>query len=302
MGLISGQTPGHNQPFDPSKVVGARNFCNKLWNIARYIEDKIGNNQTGEPTPQTDADHWMLANLRRAADQIAKHLDNYRFSDAYDTLYHFVWDDFADWYIEASKAAENKPLLAFALQAILKIAHPFAPFVTETIWQTLEWTEDEVLAASIWPEIPAADTKRAKAFEEVKTIVTEARSVIKAVGASNVPLIYSDAPLVEANAELIKRLARLSEVAFGTSEEGVKLTQTKLDLRLGISQEDAQKYLSKLDEQQKEVQKSIKNLEARLSNESYVKNAPEAVVSQTRQQLDDAQIRLQKIKEEKSRF
>lgn len=302
MGLISGQTPGHNQPFDPSKVVGARNFCNKLWNIARYIEDKIGNNQTGEPTPQTDADHWMLANLRHAADQIAKHLDNYRFSDAYDTLYHFVWDDFADWYIEASKAAENKPLLAFALQAILKIAHPFAPFVTETIWQTLEWTEDEVLAASIWPEIPAANTKRAKAFEEVKTIVTEARSVIKAVGASNVPLIYSDAPLVEANAELIKRLARLSEVAFGASEEGVKLTQTKLDLRLGISQEDAQKYLSKLDEQQKEVQKSIKNLEARLSNESYVKNAPEAVVSQTRQQLDDAQIRLQKIKEEKSRF
>jgi valyl-tRNA synthetase len=301
MGILSGQTAGNNQPFDPSKVIGARNFCNKLWNVARYIEDKA-DGRAGKPTPQSDADHWILSRLGKAAGDIAKHLDNYRLSEAYDTLYHFVWDDFADWYIEASKAEENRPLLAYTLESILKLAHPFAPFVTETIWQTLEWAPDEVLATATWPEVPAADTKRAKAFEEVKTIVSEARAITKAIGVTGTTLVYSKAPVVEANTELIKRLARLGEVSYGTDQDGVRLTRTKYDLRLGISKEDARKYREKLDEQQKEIQKQIKNLEARLSNKSYVDNAPEAVVNQTREQLENAQTREQTIKEEKTRF
>ena len=78
-------------------------------------------------------------NLGNATSVIAEHLDAMRFSEAYDVLYHFVWDDFADWYIEASKAGPNLPLLQHCLESILTIAHPFAPFVTETIWQTLGW-------------------------------------------------------------------------------------------------------------------------------------------------------------------
>ncbi|HEY5805838.1 MAG TPA: class I tRNA ligase family protein, partial [Candidatus Saccharimonadales bacterium] len=303
MGIISGQTAGNNQPFGLPKVVGARNFCNKLWNIARYIEDKVGDEpKNGHPEAQTDADHWMLAKLAEATDEIASHLDNYRFSEAYDTLYHFVWDDFADWYIEASKAVENKPLLAFALESILKITHPFAPFVTETIWQTLAWAPDQVLAASDWPEIPAADRKRAKAFEEVKTIITETRAIMKAVGAQTTTLIYDKAPAIEANAELIKRLARLESVSYGQHTGGVKLTQTKYDLRLDISEEVSKKYADKLAEQQKDAESFIKNLEARLKNKSYVDNAPAAVVRQTRDQLEEAKVRLENIKLERERF
>src|SRR5690606_22598110 len=114
---------------------------------------------------------------------------------------------------------------ASVLEATLKLAHPFAPFVTETIWQTLAWESDQVLAASTWPEVPKAEAKRARSFEEVKTIVAEARAIMKAVGVTKSVLTYSDAPVVEANAELIKRLARLENVSYGALEGGVRLSQ-----------------------------------------------------------------------------
>ncbi|HTH71820.1 MAG TPA: valine--tRNA ligase [Candidatus Pristimantibacillus sp.] len=302
MGIIAGRVPAVNRGYDSRRIEEARNFANKLWNIARYIEDKVGDRESiGEPEPQTDADHWVLGRLGKAAKEISGHLDEYRFGEAYDTLYHFVWDDFADWYIEASKAEENKPLLAYTLESILKLTHPFAPFVTETIWQTLAWAPDQLLATSSWPEIAAADAKRAKAFEEVKAIVTEVRAIMKAVDVNKTTLTYTDAPVVEANDALIKRLARLESVSYGT-QEGVKLTQTKSDLRLGISPEVARKYAQKLAGQQKAEETAIKNLEARLSNKSYVANAPESVVNQTREQLESAAERLKALQEEQKRF
>ncbi len=303
MALIMGVSPGNDQSWGWGKIEANRNFCNKLWNIARYVEDKAGKQgRAREVTPATDADHWILSRLDKTVKGIAKDLDEYRFSEAYDKLYHFVWDDFADWYIEASKAEENTPLLAYALETVLKIAHPFAPFVTETIWQTLEWAPDELLAAAEWPKVPAADAKRTKAFEEVKTVIAETRAVMKALGVTSTTLVFANAPVVEANAGLIKRLARLENVTFGSHEGGVKLTQTPYDLRLDISHEVALAYADKLAGQEKNEHAQIKNLEARLSNKNYVSNAPEAVVNQTRSQLDEAKVRLEAIKAERQRF
>ncbi len=303
MALIMGVSPGNDQNWGWGKIEANRNFCNKIWNIARYVEDRVDTKkEVGEPTPKTDADHWILRELGKTTEKIAADLEKYSFGEAYDTLYHFVWDDFADWYIEASKTEENKPLLAFALESILKIAHPFAPFVTETIWQTLQLPSSKLLTASAWPKIPAADSKRAKAFEEVRVIVAETRTIMKAMGASKAAFTYNNAPVVEMNADLIARLARLQSVSYGTQETGVRLTQTKYDLRLGISQDVAEKYAAKLAEQQQAEEAAIKNLEARLKNKNYVTNAPTAVVDQTRQQLEAAVVRLRNIKAEATRF
>jgi len=304
MGIITGQSAGNNQPFGLPKVVGARNFCNKLWNIARYVEEKVGDRKKlPAATPVSDADHWILARLGDTTDKIADYLENYRFSEAYEIMYHFVWDDFADWYIEASKAEENKALLAHTLEAILTIAHPFAPFLTETIWQTLSWAPNTVLASGEWPaNIPASDKKRAHAFESVKEIVSEARAIMKAVGVSKTNLYYTDAPLITANAGLIARLARLEHVEENTSAGGVRLTQTKLEARLDISENVAKKYLGKLAEQEQAETEAMKRLESRLGNKSYVANAPEAVVAQTRQQLEAVKARLDNLKLEMKRF
>jgi valyl-tRNA synthetase len=302
MALIMGVSPGNDQNWGWGKIEANRNFCNKLWNIARYIEDKAGDReQLPKATPVTDADHWMLQRLGETANTISDHLENYRFAEAYDALYHFVWDDFADWYIEASKTEENKALLAFGLESILQITHPFAPFVTETIWQTLAWTPNQVLAATEWPTIPKADAKRAQAFETVKTIIVEARSVMKAVGVNGAALTYTEAPVVEANAALIKRLAKLESVDYGT-QTGVKLNQTPYDLTLGISEELAAQYVKKLAEQHKDEERNIKNLEARLANKNYVENAPKAIVTQTQEQLSKAKERLTLIDQERERF
>ena len=303
MGIVAGRVPAVNRGYDSRKVEEARNFCNKLWNVARYIEDKVGDSKKLDAAaPQTDADHWMLARLNETVEGIAKHLDGYRFAEAYDLLYHFVWDDFADWYIEASKTQENLPLLALGLESILKIAHPFAPFVTETIWQSLAWAPEKLLATAAWPELPKADAKRAKAFQEVKTVVTETRAVMKALGVTTTSLAYSNAPVIEQNADLIKRLARLDSVAYGEQADGVKLTQTKYTVSLGISPEVAKAYAGKLAEQHQAEAALIKNLEARLKNKSYVDKAPAAVVTQTKQQLEEAKLRLETLAAEQQRF
>jgi valyl-tRNA synthetase len=311
MGVIASRAPAVNRGYDHRKVEDARNFANKLWNIARYIEGKVGktvqrtvlssSSEASSVKAESDADHWMLEQLGGATQDIADHLDNYRFAEAYDALYRFVWNDFADWYIEASKTAENLPLLASALEAILVVAHPFAPFVTETIWQTLAWAPNQLLATATWPETPTADAKLARNFAELKTVVTESRAIMKALGVAKTNLTYTDAPVIEANQELLKRLANLESVAFGT-QDGVKLTTTKYDVRLGISKDLAKAYAEKLVARQKAMSEIIKNFEARLKNKQYVAHAPKAVVEQTRDQLAEAKNLLQALKDERSRY
>lgn len=303
MGMITGMSAGNNQPFGLPKVVGARNFCNKLWNIARYIEDTVGDatNPRGAKL-ETDADHWIADRLNYAAATIGGYLDNYRFAEAYETLYHFVWDDFADWYIEASKATVNKPLLAYALESILKLAHPFAPFLTETIWQTLAWAPDTVLAAARWPEAITADKKRAASFEEVKGIITETRAVMKTIGVTKTTMHYTKAPAVAANEALIARLSRLESVAEDAKTTGVKLTGTPYDVRLGISDAEAAAYAARLAAKRAEEEKVIEQLEARLQNSNYVQHAPQEVVAQTRAQLEAVKMRFQNIQNEIRRF
>jgi valyl-tRNA synthetase len=303
MGIVASRTPAVNRGYDSRKVEDARNFANKIWNIARYIEGKIGNRKAlSAPTPQTDVDHWLLSKLQQTADGIAADLESYRFAEAYDRLYHFVWDDFADWYIEASKAQENLPLLAYALESILQIAHPFAPFVTETIWQTLKWHEDSILATSQWPTIGSGNLQRAEAFEQTKGLITEIRAIQKNLNLSEVSLEYLPNDAISANAHILRRLAHVTEAREVTSSNGLKLTQTTLQVWLAIAPEVAAAFVQKLAEQRATEQAAIGRLEARLSNEGYMSKAPAAVVDQTRQQLLDAQARLIAIDAEYARF
>jgi valyl-tRNA synthetase len=303
MGIIAGQSAGNNQPFGISKVVAARNFANKLWNIARYIEDRAGDNpERSDVQPHTDADYWLLTKLQQNTDAIASDLEAFRFAEAYDRLYHFVWDDVADWYIEAAKAQENIPLLAFTLQSILTVAHPFAPFVTETIWQTLGWEKDNLLITHSWPTIPASNTERSEAFEQTKNLITEVRAMLKNIGLPKGSLDYVATPAIDDNGEVIKRMAKLTGLNAIASSKGLKLTGTTLEAWLAIDTETAKQYLGKLEEKRKVEVEAIARLDARLSNEGYVANAPESVVAETRAQLEAAQGRLSAIKAEQARF
>ena len=303
MALIMGISPGNDQSWNTSKIEANRNFCNKLWNIARYIEATLGDDFVASEIKLSSVnEHWILQTLQQKQTSISADLDAFAFSEAYDKLYHFIWDDVADWFIEASKAEPNKALLAFVLEAILILAHPFAPFVTETIWQTLGWEGDSVLASKTYPKLPKSDAKKAAEFVEIQNIVTETRYIQNALKVSDVTLYYTNVAFLTANAAMIKRLARLKNVTEVIDGTGLYLSSTSAVCWLDIDTGTAKAYLGELEQKIAKQQASINQLEARLGNATYVKNAPAAVVKQTKDQLAQANQLLGNLTREYERF
>lgn len=305
LGIIAGRSPAVNRGYDRRRVEEARNFCNKLWNIARYAEGVLSDSYKpgSKPEPQTSADHWVLHKLQQSVTELSALLDDYRFSEAYDHLYHFVWDDVADWYIEASKTQESREVLGYVLENVLKLAHPFAPFVTETIWQTLYGTTDSLLITSRWPEPIRGDKAAAEEFEALQAIVVEARTIMRTLGTFHKPtLYYTDVPFLAANAELLTRLAGLNGVKEVDSGAGLHLTSTTYNCWLDIDSGAIEAYQAKLAAQIDAQTNTIAQLQARLANKSYVEHAPKPVVAQSRVQLAEAEDGLRRLKTEQARF
>ncbi len=292
MGIVASEAPGNNRPFDISKTVAARNFCNKLWNIARFIGSKtVSMDSAAKPTPKAVADFWILSKLQHSERRIREALDEYRFAEAYDELYHLVWDDFADWYIEASKVEPNNSVLAYGLATILKLAHPFAPFVTETIWQSLGCGDAKTpLVASLWPEIPETSATQAKQFESLKILTEEVRFVQAVLGERKLKLLHDNLPLLNEHANLVKSLSGLQTVTTGRAGQGgIRLGSSGLNCWLDVAEATAKKFQAALLEKLEEQGRVVKQLKARLSNKSYVQNAPKQIVDQTKSQLTEAQ-------------
>ena len=304
MGIITGQTPGNNQPFTEAKLVGARNFANKLWNVARFVEDKIGDDAhlRANPQPKTTADEWMLSKLQHSVKEVSRLLDEYRFSEAYDQVYHLLWDDFADWYIEASKGETNPSVLAYSLETILKLAHPFAPFVTETIWQTLAWESDDMLITSSWPKAPEANKTKAATFEEIKQIISEIRYITGALKSDKPTLYFNDEPFIAEHAELITRLTRVGAVKEVKDGDGLRLTQTAYEAWLDIDLASLQAFAAELRQKIELEKKTLAGLAARLENKAYMDKAPKEIVAQTKEQHAALQDKITKMEQELARF
>ena len=299
MGMIAGRSAGYSAAYAPSKVLAGRNFCNKLWNIARYSESTLGEKFSREnPAPKTSADHWILDVTNNVIASVTSLLDTYRFSEAYDVVYHYIWDDFADWYIEASKAELNQSVLACVLETALKLTHPFAPFVTETIWQTLQWRSNDLLITAPWPTSAKADKKKAEEFEEIKTIVSEVRYIGSALDVKNPSLYFTNNAFLKDNADLIARFARLARVGEVESGRGLHLTNTHHNCWLDIDLHTAQVYVTKLRVAKEEKQALIERLNLRLNNKAYTDKAPKQVVQQTRDQLSRENDLLDKLNRE----
>lgn len=304
MGIIADETPASARPYDQSKIIGARNFCNKLWNVARFIEGALGEElkPNVKPEPKTAADHWVLDRLNIVGGEIGDKLERYRFSEAYEALYHLVWDDVADWYVEASKSAQNSSVLNYTLQTILKLAHPFAPFVTETIWQTLHENNEDLLAVSSWPTEVKVDASLAHSFEQVKVIVSEVRQVKTLLKLNGGTLIYTDEGFMKDAATTIAKLARLEAVSYAEAGKGLALTQTDQACWLDIDEKTAQQFVGSLSGREISVQKQIMQLEGRLGNEGYVQKAPEHLIQASRDQLAELQAELTLITQQIQQF
>jgi valyl-tRNA synthetase len=342
MGMISIDTvAGADKAFDRSKMVLGRNFANKLWNIARFVENLLDEAKlTSSPRlqstggkasgfdglePKTAADSWILVKLSEAREEISKKLDADEFGEAFAGLYDFVWNCLADWYVEVVKfsgggnnpspslsrgrgidtggldsgfleesgQSESLGVLVFVLESVLKLGHPFAPFVTETIWQSLELKSGEsLLVLEGWPDLEEIKFNKEKAeeFEAVIKATEFARKVKSFVGAE-IEVVNSDNNL----AELVASLAKLK--SFNNLSESLAVPNLE-GWSLLVSGENLAKYRNEIGKRVDEIEAKLKNLEARLNNSAYVDRAPKELVEESRGALAKLKDELRELKGE----
>ena len=183
------------------------------------------------------------------------------------------------------------------------MAHPFAPFVTETIWQTLQWEGDSLLIISSWPEPAKPDDKKAREFEEIQAIVSEIRyirSVLKL--RSELTLYHTGDEFIQTHSDLLKKLGRLEQITEVRDGRGLHLTSTKHLAWLDVDRESTNHFVKQLKEKSTTLETTIKSLTARLDNKSYTEKAPKHLVEETRSQLEEAEATLAKVREEHDRF
>lgn len=192
-------------------------------------------------------------------------------------------------YIEASKTSINRPILSWALATSLQLAHPFAPFVTETIWQTLNYTEG-LLMADKWPVIEKYDEIAAATFDRLQELVNEGRWVIAELpGNKKYKLLYANDSLIEANEQLVRHMLRLEAVEKIDQPRGLRLAVANREAWLDIDSETLYEHQTNLELRLVDTRNRVKNLEARLANDNYIAKAPQKLIDETRQELADLQ-------------
>jgi len=286
LGIIANRSASQSQGFSTASIVAGRNFCNKLWNMARFIEGTTADGLGDTPQPQTVADHWVIERLMNARAMIEGYLADYRFSEASEAMYHVVWDEVADWYLEASKLEPNPALLNWVLETCLKLAHPFAPFVTEAIWTTLE-RDKTPLISQPWPEEAVYDAIASAEFEQLRTLVSEIRFVASELPGGKQTLLFEHDSLIADNDQLIARLAKLSAVTHVEQPKGLRLAVPNREAWLEVTEAVLYEHQSKLETRIGETRQRIDALEARLANKNYVEKAPKQLIEETETQLKE---------------
>lgn len=300
-GAIS-NTPGNDSPMAEKRVEAMRNFNNKLWNVARFILSKTGEDyRPSQPKPGNLADEWILSRLYAGTEDIGRLFDNYRLNEAADKVYHLLWSDFADWYVEAAKTEENLDLLVYGLETILKLAHPFTPFITETIWQKLPWHQDLLITAE-WPQTARADEEVIDKFSELQRIIAEVRNLNHELDLDKPTLYHFGHELLVSNAALITSLAGLRGCEAVSDGRGLPVPNTAVECWLDVDEDTVGRYRQTLQETLQETGGHIKSMEAKLANKAYTHNAPKEVVKETRERLKAAQNRAQTLSRQLERL
>ncbi|WP_438346148.1 valine--tRNA ligase [Methylorubrum populi] len=323
--------PGRDIKLGPQRVEGYRNFATKLWNAARFAEMngcELKADYRPEAVRET-LNAWALTEAAKAVAEVAQAITVYRFNDAAAAAYRFVWNVFCDWYLELAKPvlqgegvdpaarAETQATVAFLIDQIAKLLHPFMPFLTEELWaikgQALP-TSRGLLALESWPELSAYQNARAEAeigwLVDLISEIRSARSETNVPAGAQVPLVLvaADASVrarVERWSETLTRLARLSEIGFAETapKNAVQLlvrgSVAALPLE-GIV--DLAAEVARLKKEAGKARAEIGKIEGKLGNADFLARAPEEVVDEQRERRDAEAARLAKIEEALARL
>ena len=306
--LVDGSTPGNDMRYSEEKVKAARNFANKLWNASRYVLMSLPEDvKIALPALEEleISDKWVLSKLNTLIAEVTENLEKYEMGMAVHKLYDFIWDTYCDWYIELTKArlySEDEKrkqtalsVLVYVLDQILRLLHPFMPFITEEIWQSLP-VEGQVLITAQWPEYRQELAFKAEE-EHMESVMTAIRAIRARRTEMNVPpskkaalFVLTAKPQIFAEGEgFIQRLAYADTVTMLETEpenlEGM-VTITTADAKLYIPMGqlvDVAKEIARITKELEGAKKFLSSLEGKLSNEKFVARAPEAVVNAERE-------------------
>ncbi|MFG6176948.1 valine--tRNA ligase [Halomonas sp. THAF12] len=324
--FLSQATTGRDIKFDMGRLDGYRNFCNKLWNASRYVLMNAEGQDCGAAGGEVElslADRWIVSQLQKTEAQVTKAMEEFRFDHASQALYDFVWNEYCDWYLElskpvlwddaASEAAKRgtRRTLVRVLEAVLRLAHPMMPFISEEIWQrvaplagVVSDAGSESVMTQPWPAADEAliDDDATRDIEWLKGVIVAVRNVRAEMNiAPGKPLevlltkgTAGDSARLEANRPFLAKLAKLESATWLDDPEQAPLAATQLVGEMevlvpmaGLIDKDAE--LARLAKEIDKQDKLIGGIEKKLGNDSFVAKAPEAVVQKERGKLADFQ-------------
>ncbi|WP_054894357.1 MULTISPECIES: valine--tRNA ligase [unclassified Pseudomonas] len=324
---------GRDIKFDMGRVEGYRNFCNKIWNAARYALDKGEDcGQNGEAYELSLADRWIISQLQRTEAEVTRQLEQFRFDLASQALYEFVWNQYCDWYLELSKPVlwdENAPIerargtrrtLVRVLEVVLRLAHPFMPFITEEIWQRiapLAGVQGKTIMLQPWPvanesRIDAGAEGDIEWLKELMVGLRNIRAEMNIGPGKPLPLFLKNANAddqrrLQENEALLKKLAKVETFTVLGEQDEAPLSATALvgDLQVlvpmaGLIDKDAE--LARLNKEIQRLQGEVQRVGGKLSNAAFVDKAPPAVIEKERAKLAESEQALANFTEQHARI
>ena len=310
--LVAMAAQGRDLKLSETRIESYRNFATKLWNAARFLEM---NGCTEPHLPEIielPANKWILSELNRASKKIQAAIDNYRFNEAADTIYQFVWNNYCDWYIEfikpeLSDQSESKNVAGYVLHQVLHILHPFMPFISEELNEKI-FAADGLLISASWPADVQVDSEQADLSVVIK-LISEIRAIRSEM---NVPLNAKpileikrasphQASLVSQMQTAVLRLARLEAVNFDTAggfaKGTARISLAGMDIGLPLADIlDFEAERARLNKEIKACNSEAGKLRGKLSNEGFLAKAPPTVINENKRRLSEEEFRLKGLK------
>jgi len=323
---------GRDVRFDLHRIEGNRNYCNKIWNAARYVlmqtEDKDVGLTDKNSVKLSLADRWIVSQLQKTTQEVIEHFETYRFDLAAKALYEFTWGEYCDWYLELSKpvlfsddcADEEKrgtrQTLVRVFETILRLQHPIMPFITEEIWQTIKPLTNvsgDSIMLQPFPIVDknAIDESADVELEWVKTFIIgirKIRSEMDIPPSKPLPILLqnwtdTDKTYFENNAIFINSLAKIESSEWLEADASAPDSATALCGEMNVliplaGLIDKEAETARLNKEIEKIQKGLSGLEGRLNNPSFTDKAPENVVAQVRKQAEEQQVALQQLEQQ----